>query len=121
MSTLKRTSEFHISYLTAGKPLLLVYDPQVFLDPLRFQILLCNSLYLKSKILEILETVPKKDFICRFNLLNTILNKRCQYVNKDDIKLTLNLLSTTTWKVWLNKSLIFDTSLLICLLDSPTS
>ena len=76
----------YISYLAAGKPLLLVDDSQVFLDPLRFQILLCNSLYLKSKILEILKTVSKKDFICRFNLLNTILTKKVsiiltQYVN----------------------------------------
>ena len=110
-------------YLTDSKALLLVNDSQIFFDSHWIQVLSGHSLQLKGILLEILKTIAEKDRVCRVNLLNAILIKNeiksiCTIGRNGQ---TLNLVSTTMWKVWLIKSFIFDISPAILVLESSTS
>ena len=63
----------YISYLAAGKPLLLVDDSQVLFHPVRVEVLCSAGLQLKGVLLEILKPDSEKHFVRRINCLDPVL------------------------------------------------
>ena len=72
------------SCLADDKPLFLLDDLQVLLDPLWIQVLGSTGLKLEGILLKILKTNSKEDSVCCVNCLNAVLRK-------DKVKFSLSI------------------------------